>query len=102
MNDAIDSVRLCLIKAEKESQVTLNKINVLIDPTEIITTRLTKFKKINGFKIEKNDVSFLLKEAKKQVELNNSRLFNIHIFNYKYIIDNKLFKELPLNIFNIY
>ena len=99
MNDAIDSVRSCLIEAEKKSQINLNKINVLIDPTEIITTRLTKFKKINGSKIEKDDASFLLKEAKKQVELNNSRLSNIHIFNYKYIVDNKLFKDLPFNIY---
>ena len=99
INDAIDSVRSCLVEVEKESQISLNKINVLIDPTEIITTRLTKSKKINGFKIEKNDVSFLLKEAKKQVELNNSKLSNIHIFNYKYVVDNKLFKDLPFNIY---
>jgi len=99
LNDAIDSVRSCLVDAEKKSQINLNKINVLIDTTEIITTRLTKFKKINGSKIEKNDVDFLLKEAKKQVELNNPRLSNIHIFNYKYVVDNKLFKDLPLNIY---
>ena len=33
MNDAIDSVRSCLVEVEKESQISLNKINVLIDPT---------------------------------------------------------------------
>ena len=99
LNDAIDSIRSCLGEAEKSSQTSLSKINILIDPTEIITTRLTKFKKINGSKIEKDDASFLLKEAKKQVELNNSRLSNIHIFNYKYIVDNKLFKDLPFNIY---
>ena len=88
-----------MVEVEKESQITLNKINVLIDPAEIITTRLTKSKKINGSKIEKSDVSFLLKEARKQVEQNNSRLSNIHIFNYKYVVDNKFFKELPLNIY---
>ena len=99
MNDAIDSVHSCLVEVEKESQINLNKINVLIDPTEIITTRLTKSKKINGSKIEKNDVSFLLKEAKKQIEQNNSRLSNIHIFNYRYVVDNKFFKELPFNIY---
>ena len=54
-----------LDRGGKKSQISLNKINVLIDPTEIITTRLTKFKKTSGSKIEKNDVSFLLKEAKK-------------------------------------
>ncbi len=102
MNDAIDSVRSCLIEAEKKSQISVNKINVLIDPTEIITTRLTKFKKTSGSKIEKNDVTFLLKEAKKQVELNDSRLSNIHMFNYKYVVDNKLFKDLPFNILKFY
>ena len=99
INDAIDSVRSCLVEVEKKLQITLDKINVLIDPTEIITTRLTKAKRINGSKIEKNDVSFLLKEAKKQVEQNNSKLSSIHIFNYKYVVDNKFFKELPFNIY---
>ncbi len=99
LNDAIDSIRSCLIDVEKKSQISLNKINVLIDPTETITTRLTKFKKIGGSKMEKNDASFLLKEAKKQIELNNSRLSNIHIFNYKYVVDNKLLKDLPFNIY---
>ena len=99
INDAIDSVRSCLAEVEKESQITLNKINVLIDPTEIMTTRLTKYKKISGSKIEKDDISFLLKEAKKQIELNDSKLSHIHIFNYKYVVDNKLFKDLPFNIY---
>ena len=99
INHAIDSIQECLAEAEKKSQINLNKINVLVDPIEIITTRLTKSIKINGAKLEKNDVSFLLKEAKKQVEQNNSRLSNIHIFNYKYVIDNKLFKDLPFNIY---
>ena len=76
INDAIDSVRSCLVEVEKKSQINLNKINVLIDPTEIITTRLTKSKKINGAKLENGDASFLLKEAKKQVEQNNSKLSN--------------------------
>ena len=99
INHAIDSIRECLVEAEKTSQISLNKINVLVDPTEIVTTRITKSKKINGAKLEKNDVSFLLKEAKKQVEQNNSRLSNIHIFNYKYVIDNKNFRDLPFNIY---
>ena len=95
INDAVSSIRTCLAEVEKKSQINLDKINVLIDPAETITTRLTKTKKINGGKLEKNDVSFLLKEAKKQIESNNPKFFNIHIFSYKYLVDNKLFKDLP-------
>ena len=50
INEAIDSVRSCLVEVEKKSQITLNKISVLIDPTEIITTRLAKFKKLMDLK----------------------------------------------------
>ena len=96
---AINSIRACLTEAEKKSNISLSKIHVLIDPIEIITTRLSKYKKISGSKIEKDDISFLLKEAKKQIELNDSRLSNIHIFNYKYVVDNKLFKNLPYDIY---
>ena len=96
---AINSIRACLAEAEKKSNISLSKIHVLIDPIEIITTRLSKYKKISGSKIEKDDISFLLKEAKKQIELNDSRLSNIHIFNYKYVVDNKLFKNLPYDIY---
>ena len=99
IKQAIDSIRECLAEAENKSKINLNKISVLVDPTEIITTRLTKYKKINGGKLEKNDVSFLLNEAKKQIEQNNFKLSNIHIFNYKYVVDNKLFKDLPFNIY---
>lgn len=99
VTDAINSIRECLVEAERKSKISLNKINILIDPIETITTRITKFKKINGAKLEKNDASFLLKEAKKQVEQNNSRLSNIHIFNYKYVVDNRLFKDFPIDIY---
>ena len=57
-NDAINSVRSCLVEAEKESQISLNKINVLIDPTEIITTRLTKSKKLMDLKSKKTILVF--------------------------------------------
>ena len=96
---AVNSVKKCLADAEKKGKINLYQINVLINSTDIISTRVSKYKRIGGAKIEKNDISFLLKEAKKQVELNDSKLSHIHIFNCKYFVDNKLFKNLPINIF---
>ena len=96
---ATDSLRACIGEAEKSSKVNIKKINVIIDLKETITTKLSKFKKIDGSKIEKNDISFLLREAKKEVEKNNSKLSEIHIFNYKYIVDDNTYKDLPLEIY---
>ena len=99
LNNSIDVVRSCLAEAEKKSGVNLEKINVLLDPANTITTTLSKYKKIGGSKIEKEDISFLLREAKKQVELNDSKISYIHIFNNKYIVDNNTFKNIPVDIY---
>ena len=37
--------------------------------------------------------------SKNKIENNDKRLKQIHMFNYKYNIDNKIFKELPSNIY---
>ena len=53
---------------------------------------------MNGDKIETSDIDFLLRESKKQLEKNDDRLTQIHMFNHKYILDNNLYKNLPINI----
>ena len=96
---ATDSLRTCVGEAEKKSKINIKKINVIIDLKETITTKLSKFKKIDGSKIEKSDISFLLREAKKEIEKNNNKLSQIHIFNYKYIVDDNIYKDLPIEIY---
>ena len=59
---------------------------------------VSKYKKIGGAKIEKDDISYLIKEGKNQIKLNNSEQSVIHIFNYNYFVDKKNFKNTPIGI----
>ena len=61
--------------------------------------QFSKNKKINGSKIHKGDIEFLLKEAKKQLVLNDSKKSIVHIFNYNYIVDGKTFVEEPIGVY---
>ena len=98
-DEACKSIRKIIADLEKKAGANINMITVMLEPTEIITTRITKFKKMEGIKIESEDINFLLRESKKQLEKNDKTFSQLHMFNFKYIIDNKIFKELPIDIF---
>ena len=97
--NASKAIRTCISSAEKKIESSLKKINIVIEQPEFLCTKLSKSRKINGSKIYKEDIEFLLKEAKKQILLNDKRQEIIHIFNHNYIVDGKSFIEEPINVF---
>ena len=76
-----------------------HKINVVVEQPEFLCTKFSKHKKIDGSKIHKDDIEFLLKEAKKQLILNDKTQSIIHIFNYNYVVDSKTFVEEPIGVY---
>ena len=99
LKKATDSIRLSISTAEKEAKISLKKINVVFEQPDFLSTRFSKHKKIDGSKIHRNDIEFLLKEAKKQLIYNDKNQSIIHIFNHNYIVDGKIFIEEPINVF---
>ena len=96
---ATSAIRTCISTAEKKARMQLKKINVVLEEPEFLSTKFSKSKKINGYKIHKDDIDFLLKEAKKQLILNDKKHSIIHIFNHNYIVDGKLFVEEPIGVY---
>ena len=99
---ASNAIRLCIAEAEKKANVQLKKINVVLEQPDFLCTKLSKNKKIDGSKIQKEDIEFLLKEGKKQITLNDVRQSIIHIFNHNYIVDGKTFIEEPIDVYADY
>tara|TARA_B100000029_G_scaffold238482_1_gene235616 strand:- start:50 stop:1267 length:1218 start_codon:yes stop_codon:yes gene_type:complete len=99
LSKATSSIRSCINDAEKKAKISLKKINVVFESIDFLCTKFSKHKKIDGSKIHKDDIDFLLKEAKKQVNLNDSKQSIIHIFNHNYIVDGKTFLEEPIDVY---
>ena len=99
LTKASNAIRYCISTAEKKARVLLKKINVVFEEPEFLSTKFSKHKKINGSKIHKDDIDFLLKEAKKQLILNDEKQSIIHIFNHNYIVDGKAFAEEPIGVY---
>ena len=74
LSDAANSIRSCLSVIEKKLNIHLKKMNIIIEPKEFSCTRVTKHKKIIGSKIQKDDIEYLLKETKNQIQLNNQMI----------------------------
>ena len=99
LSKATNAIRSCISLAENKAKVSLKKINVVFEQPDFLCTKFSKHKKINGSKIHKDDIEFLLKEAKKQLVLNDKKHSIIHIFNHNYIVDGKNFAEEPIDVY---
>ena len=85
--------------SSKYLSLFLKKINIVFEQPDFLCTKFSKHKKIDGSKIHKDDIEFLLKEAKKQLILNDKKQSIIHIFNHNYIVDGKTYVEEPIGVY---
>jgi len=99
---ASQAIRGCIALVEKKSNILLKKISVIFEQPEFLCTKLSKKIKINGAKIQREDINFLLKEGKKQITLNDLSHSIIHIFNHNYVVDGRKFDEEPIDIYADY
>ena len=99
ISKASKAIRSCISNAEEKAKILLKKINVVFEQPDFLCTKFSKNKKINGSKIHKGDIEFLLKEAKKQLVLNDSKKSIVHIFNYNYTVDGKTFVKEPIGVY---
>ena len=96
---ASSAIRKCVSNAENKINISLKKVSIIFEQSDFLCTSFSKHKKIDGAKIYKDDIDFLLKEAKKQLMLNDKNQSIIHIFNHNYIVDGKIFIEEPINVY---
>ena len=96
---ASKSVRNCISEAEKKAKINLSDIHILFEPTNLLSNRVTKYKKLGGSKIYKEDISYLISEGKNQILSNDTKRNILHTYNFNYVVDNVKFLSEPINIY---
>ena len=84
---------------EKEVDKVFNDISVILNQNDVFCTNLTGFKKLNGSKVEKRDLDYILNEAKSSIANNQEKNSILHILNSNFILDKTKQNKMPLNIF---
>ena len=84
-----------LNKIEKKLHNIFDKINLIINQREMFSTSISSFKNLNGAKVEKRDLEYILNEGKILISNNNDRNNILHILNSSYYLDKKKRKRYP-------
>ena len=84
---------------EQEVKKVFKNISVILNQKDIFCTNLTGFKNLNGSKVEKRDLDYILNEAKSSIKKSHENNSILHILNSNFILDKTKQKKMPLNIF---
>ncbi len=84
---------------EKESDNVFKNISLVINETEISCTNLSGFKILNGSKVEKRDLEYILNEAQISISQNQENNSILHIINSNFILDKIKKNKIPLNLY---
>jgi len=99
LNIAIETVARDLKEIEKNLDKVFDSINLIINQREMFSTNVTFFKKLNGAKVEKRDLDYILNEGKISISKNEEKNSILHILNSNFYLDKKRRDKIPLNIF---
>tara|TARA_Y100000590_G_scaffold319029_1_gene361034 strand:- start:3071 stop:4267 length:1197 start_codon:yes stop_codon:yes gene_type:complete len=98
ISNASNIVGQDLEEIEKKLNKVFRNVSVVIDQEDILCTNLTGFKKLNGSKVEKRDLDYILNEGKSSIIKNQRGNSILHIFNSNFILDKIKQEKIPLNI----
>ena len=83
---------------EKDSGNIFKNISLVINEPEISCTNLSGFKILNGSKVEKRDLEYILNEAQISISQNQENNSVLHIINSNFILDKIKKNKIPLNL----
>ena len=79
-------------------QTFFSEINVIVNQTDVDCVNISGFKKLNGNQILSDDISYILNDVKSKLLETEKNKTIIHLFNTKYLLDNKQIKNLPIGL----
>ena len=93
-----DKINQDLKDLEKVSNKIFRNISIIVNEPEISCTNLSGFKKLNGSKVEKRDLDYLLNEGKSSILKNQEKNSILHILNSNFILDKTKQKKIPVDL----
>ena len=87
-----------LDEIEKEVNKVFKSISVVLNQKDVFCTNLCGFKKLNGSKVEKRDLDYILNEAQTSIIKNQEKNKILHILNSNFVLDKTKQTKIPVNI----
>lgn len=99
LETTVENLKKIIKKIESKSDLFFSEVNIIIDYTDFDCINISGFKKLNGNQIFSDDISFILSDIKSKLLESEKNKTIIHLFNTKYLLDNKQIKNLPIGLY---
>ena len=97
--NTVENIKKIVRKVENKSNLLFSEINLIINQTDFDCINISGFKKLNGNQILSDDISYILNDVKSKLLESEKDKTIIHLFNTKYLLDNKQIKNLPIGLY---
>ena len=97
--NTVENLKKAVKKIENKSNLLFTEVNVIVNQTDFDCINVSGFKKLNGNQILSDDISYILNDVKSKLLETEKDKTIIHLFNTKYILDNKQIKNLPIGLY---
>ncbi len=87
-----------LEEIEKEVNKVFRSASIIVNQQDVLCTNLSGFKKLNGSKVEKGDLDYILNEAQTSIIKNQEKNKILHILNSNFVLDKTKQTKIPVNI----
>ena len=99
LETTVANLKKVVKKVENKSNLLFSEINIIINQTDFDCINISGFKKLNGNQILSDDISYILNDVKSKLLESEKDKTIIHLFNTKYLLDNKQIKNLPFGLY---
>ena len=91
-------IKKTILEIEKKTGEYLNDINLMIDSPESLLVNVSRSKNIEGKKIKKEEIEYLIQDTKQQIIKAYKDQHIIHILVTNYNVNGSNYSFIPLNI----
>ena len=84
---------------EQKFKIIFNEVVIILDNFDCSVINFSGFKKLNGSQLVKENITYILNSSKSKIDEAEKDKTILHIFNSKFILDNKTIDNLPIGLF---
>ena len=87
-----------ILEIEKKTGEYVDEVNLMIDSPDVLPISLSLSKKLEGSKLKKEEIQYIIQDAKQQIirSYPDNNIIHIIVTNYK--VNNVNYESIPLNI----
>ena len=99
IQSASDIIKKTINEIEEEIEFIFTSTSIIFNPDKINCLNISGYKKLNGSKVSKDDVTYILNDIKSEISSKEKNFSLVHLLNSSFSIDSDNLENLPLGLF---